>query len=159
MNQISQRDAIRIARELFSEAYAGPQPQWSWFVNAEPDSGVFGSIKDLTAEQASAEPSPGGRSIAAHVEHLRWSLETVNRTLRGEPWEPDWSASWTVQIVDDSQWQSLRAALRGEFEELLNALNDDLDVSDPRMLQGLFALAPHAAYHLGTIRQIARIVS
>jgi lactoylglutathione lyase len=156
MIPIPQGEAMRIARELISEAYAGPTPEWSWFVNTEPDSGVFGSIKNLTAEQASAEPSPGGRSIAAHVEHLRWSLETVNRTLRGEPWEPDWSASWTVQTVDDFQWQSLQAALRKEFEELRNTLNEDLDVSDPRMFQGLFALAPHAAYHLGTIRQIAR---
>lgn len=159
MSTFLRADMIRIARELFAEAYEGPADSWSWFVNAAPDAGVLGAIKPLTAAQASRTLTPGGRSIAAHAEHLRWSLDLVNRTIHGEPWNPDWSASWTVQEVTDEQWRTLRAALREAFNNLKTTLDHSPDLSDPMMLRGVFALAPHAAHHLGTIRVIAKLVA
>jgi hypothetical protein len=151
--------AIDIARTFFREAYAGAEGGASWFVSAEPDQGVLGTLSRITAAQASRAPAPGARSIAAHAEHLRWSLAAVNDTLRGEPWNPDWSASWSVQEVSESDWDALRAGLEGEFQRALEALEEDRDWSDPMMLTGVCALAPHAAYHLGAIRQIQRAVA
>lgn len=158
MNELPVDAALQIARDLFAEAYEGPKAEWTWFTNTQPDSGVFGSIKSLTAQQASQRLTPNAPSIAAHVEHLRWSLAAVNRTMRGEPWNPDWSESWAVQIVDESQWRELQANLRQEFDTLKAALDAEPAVTDPNMLQGLFALAPHAAYHLGAIRQVTKSV-
>lgn len=149
-------ETIRIARELFAEAYEGPAEGWSWFVNAAPDAGVLGTIEGLTTDQASRALAPGGRSIAAHTEHLRWSLDLTNRTIHGEPWNPDWSQSWTVQEVTDERWEALRAGLRRAFEELRSTLDETQELTDPMMLRGVFALAPHAAHHLGTIRAMAK---
>jgi hypothetical protein len=148
-------DVVAVARELVAEAYEGPAPQGSWFVSPRPDAGLFGTVGRLTAERASRPSRPGGPSVAAHVEHLRWTLERVNATLGGAPWEPDWSASWSVSEVDDAAWDELRSALRREFDRLHAALAGAPDVSDPLVLRGLLALAPHAAYHLGAIRQLA----
>lgn len=150
--------AIDIARTLFREAYLGAEGGASWFVSTEPGQGVLGTLSRITAAQASRAPAPGARSIAAHAEHLRWSLAAVNGTLRGEPWNPDWSASWGVQEVDAARWDELRATLKREFEALLAAL-DRAEPTDPMQLTGICALAPHAAYHLGAIRQIQQAVA
>lgn len=150
---------FQMVRTLFTEAYEGERDEGgTWFVNNARDAGVFGVIDALSAETASSTLGNGGRTIAAHVEHLRWSLANVNGVMRGEPWQPDWSASWTVQEVDDSQWNELRATLRGEFEALSQALAKPIEISDPMMLLGAMALAPHAAHHLGTIRLMARLL-
>lgn len=159
MSTIGQADMIRITRELFAEAYEGPAEGWSWFVNAAPDAGVLGTIEGLTAAQASRALAPGGRSIAAHTEHLRWSLDLTKRTIHGEPWNPDWSKSWTVQEVTDERWEALRTGLRRAFNDLKTTLEDPPGLTDPMMLRGVFALAPHAAHHLGTIRTMAKLAT
>ena len=149
-------EVTTIARELVVEAYEGPQPHGSWFTSTSTDAGLFGTIAGLTAEVASRPSRPGGPSIAAHVEHLRWTLELVNATTRGAPWQPDWSASWSVSSVDEGAWQTLVSEVVREFAELRSVLESDPDVSDPMMLRGVLALAPHAAYHLGAIRVLAK---
>jgi hypothetical protein len=148
-------DVMAVARELFTEAYEGPTPQGSWFVSARQDAGLFDTVGRVTARRASRPSRPGGPSIAAHVEHLRWSLERVNATVAGAPWQPDWSESWSVSEVDDAAWDELRSALRREFDQLRATLEGTPDVSDPMILRGLVALAPHAAYHLGAVRLLA----
>lgn len=147
---------LDIARELFSEAYDGALGDATWFVNHGPGAGVFGAIDGLSAAQASAVPNGCDRSIAAHVEHLRWSLANVNAVARGGAWNPDWSASWSVQAVDDAQWDDLRAALRREYELVCDAMSAMPAASDRMMLTGLLAMAPHAAHHLGTIRTMVK---
>lgn len=153
---IPMSEVTTIARELVVEAYEGPQPHGSWFTSTSTDTGLFGTVAGLTAETASRPSRPGGPSIAAHVEHLRWTLELVNATIRGAPWQPDWSASWSVGSVDEAAWQTLRSEVVREFTELRSGLESDPDVSDPMMLRGVLALAPHAAYHLGAIRVLAK---
>lgn len=149
-------EVIAIARDFVAEAYEGPQPQGSWFASHDAGAGLFGTLANLTADTASRPSRPGGPSIAAHVEHLRWSLANVNATIRGAAWQPDWSASWSVNSVDDDAWQTLRQEVARAFDELRTALERDPDVSDPMMLRGVLALAPHAAYHLGTIRVLVK---
>ena len=148
-------EVMAVAREFVIEAYEGPSPQGSWFTSPGADAGLFGTIADLTAERASRPSRPGGPSIAAHVEHLRWTLELVNATIRGAPWQPDWGASWSLSAVDEPAWQALRSQLQREFAELRQALDGSPDASDPMVLRGILALAPHAAYHLGAIRLLA----
>jgi hypothetical protein len=149
------RDVIGVARELFEEAYEGARESGSWFVTPAPDAGLFATIAPLDAERASRPSRPGGPTIASHVEHLRWTLAQVNATLRGEGWQPDWSASWTVREVDEAAWNDVRAELRREFDALRARLQELTRVEDPMQLRGILALAPHAAYHLGALRQIA----
>lgn len=140
--------------ELFSEAYTGPNHAYTWFIDNKPGSGLFGTLAPLSAEAASEE-GPSGATIAAHTEHLRWSLAYANAFARGEVPEGGWSESWSLRVVDAAAWDELRAALRCEFETLLEAIKRQEDFSDLQMLIGIMALVPHAAYHLGAVRQLA----
>ncbi len=140
---------------LFSEAYAGPpDPKTTWFIDNEPDSGILGLIKGVPASEASwsSNNNQPGTSIAAHVEHLRWSLANANRALEGEPYNGSWKESWNTLMVDEDAWDRLRDDLRREFETLAEGMQRQRDLPDDH-LTGVMALVPHAAYHLGTIRQ------
>jgi hypothetical protein len=131
--------------ELFLEAYLGKTKAYTWFT---------GTLDGVSAEAASR--SLGGASVAAHAEHLRWSLALANAFARGEEPQADWSESWSVDRVDTEAWERLRAELRREFETLSAALETlALDTLDAPTLTGILALAPHAAYHLGAVRQMA----
>ena len=142
---------------LFTEAYAGPpDPSATWFTDNVPDSGVLGIIRGVTAREASTSVDNTGNrgtTIAANVEHLRWTLANANATLRGADYNPDWKESWALLDADETAWDNLRAALNTEFETLRIAIRQQEDLSGD-FLNGVLALIPHAAYHLGTIRQM-----
>lgn len=161
MNSIPATTIIKAITELLSEAYAGPKEASStWFIDNEPNSGIFGLLESVTAEEAtmrvdgSDEP---GALIAGNVEHLRWSLEQINTVMRGEPWEAKWEESWEWLDLDAAGWDLLREALRSEYEVLRQALMKQEDLAEQYLIGGI-AMIAHAAYHLGTIRQlIARV--
>lgn len=143
--------------DLLTEAYAGPpDPRATWFVDNAPDAGIFGILAGITAQEASTPVDSrgnAGSTIAAHAEHLRWSLANANATFRGEPWNPDWSESWRTIRTSPSEWDWLRDDLRRQFENLRDAIQAQEELSG-EVLNGVIALIPHAAYHLGTIRQM-----
>lgn len=139
--------------ELLSEAYTGPNHAYTWFIGNEPGSGLFGTLDALSAEDASRAQAHGS-TIAAHTEHLRWGLAHANAFARGEVPAGSWAESWSVRVVDEAAWRTLRAESKKEFKTLYAALQKQEDFSDPQTLTGIMALVPHAAYHLGTIRQM-----
>ncbi len=143
--------------ELLTEAYAGPpNPSSTWFIDNEPDSGILGILAKVSAEEASL-PVDGagnpGSTIAANAEHLRWSLANSNAALRGEPFTGKWAESWHLIKADPEEWDRLCSELRNEFETLRTAIQNQQDLPG-EYLNGVLALLPHAAYHLGTIRQM-----
>jgi hypothetical protein len=151
-------DAILV---LLTEAYAGPpDPHQTWFIDNEPDSGILGLLAKISAAQASHSvdgSSLPGSSIAANTEHLRWSLANANRALRGEPYQGNWHESWHLQTVDEAQWQQIRQALYTEFEDLRDGLKQQAELPGDYLL-GVLAMVPHAAFHLGVMRQmLARV--
>ena len=76
----------------------------------------------------------------------------ANAAIRGEPLG-DWKESWRLLYADDAEWDRLRSALRSEFGTLRGALQSQANLPE-QYLTGILALLPHAAYHLGTIRQM-----
>jgi hypothetical protein len=142
--------------DLLTEAYIGPaDPSSTWFVDNEPDSRILGIIKGISASEASmsVDGSGGtGSTIASNVEHLRWSLASMNAVIRGES-QGDWSKSWQLKIVGKVEWDRLRNALQTEFETLRQALENQTDLPE-EYLTGLLSLLPHAAFHLELIRQM-----
>jgi hypothetical protein len=147
--------------ELLSEAYLGPpDPSSTWFIDNEPNSGILGIVEMVTAEEASksiySNDAPGS-TVAANVEHLRWSLAMANGALRGKPYGGKWEESWALVRVDEAAWDGLRGALRAEFEALCTGLEQQEDLPGD-YLKGVLGLLPHAAYHLGTIRQMVERV-
>lgn len=140
---------------LFSELVDGTPPAGGFVLN-RGDRGLLASLDRLSAAAASVA-APGGASIAAHVEHLRYGLSLMNRWAAGEnPFhDADWSASWRTTEVSDAAWARLRAELGDETHRWLAALGESRDVSELEM-KGVVGSVAHLAYHLGAIRQIDR---
>jgi len=157
MTNLSSTAVINSIVYLLTEAYAGPpDPSSTWFIDNEPDSGVLGIVANVSAAEASKSVDGSGESgttIAANVEHLRWSLSMMNAAVRGENFEGKWKESWRLLTVDNASWDALRNELRAEFEMLCQDLQAQTDLPE-QYLTGTLALLPHAAYHLGTIRQM-----
>jgi hypothetical protein len=158
MNALPISDLTRSLAELLKEAYNGPAQDNSptWFNDNDRNAGFFGQINPLTDIQASISADDTGNpgtTVASHTEHLRWSLANVNATLRGEPYQSNWSESWKVLTVTGQEWELLRKNLREEVDQIVEAIQKQEELQGP-YLNGLLALIPHAAYHLATVRQI-----
>jgi hypothetical protein len=138
---------------LFRELVEGADEKAAWILNPK-DPGLLRSLDTLTATAASMV-APSGSSIAAHVDHLRYGLELLNRWSRGEnPFDDaDYAASWRQLAVSDEQWTALREQLRGEARSWLDVLAKPRALDDIEMA-GVVASVAHRAYHLGAIRQI-----
>jgi hypothetical protein len=157
MSTIESTVLLEAIGELLREAYEGPvNPEGTWFIDNQPDAGLLALLEGVSAAEASTsvDGSGGaGSTIAANVEHLRWSLANANGAMRGEAYQPDWSTSWNLVRADEAEWGRLRQALRSEFETMRRALEAGPELHDD-YLKGVLGLIPHAAYHLGIIRQM-----
>jgi hypothetical protein len=156
MNTLSSMTVLNSVVELLTEAYAGPpDPSTTWFIDNAPNSGVLGMLEEVSALEASKSvdgSGEAGTTIAAHTEHLRWSLAMMIAAIRGEPLGA-WKESWRLLYADAAEWERLRSSLRAEYETLQEALKSQTDLPE-EYLTGLLALLPHAAYHLGVMRQM-----
>jgi hypothetical protein len=139
---------------LLSEALYGSAGK-GYFLNPN-DRGLLASLDHLSAQTASARPD-GRSSVASHVEHLRYSLELLNRTAPGRnPWaQADWADAWTHQHVNDEQWLALRSALATEAKAWLHAMSHSPSWDESAIAIAVSSI-PHLAYHLGAIRQLAQ---
>ncbi|HEX9107885.1 MAG TPA: hypothetical protein VF832_11665, partial [Longimicrobiales bacterium] len=120
------------------------------------DAGLLSALDRLTATAASA--TPGGASIAAHADHLRYGIGLLNRWAAGEaaPWEgADWTISWKKQVVTEEEWRTLRQELRREASAWREALRTVRQANDVELGWVVGSVA-HVAYHMGAIRQIDR---
>jgi hypothetical protein len=148
----------KVLLELFSEAYDGPSKGYTWFIDNAPKSGMLGTLEDITSEEASRTFTESGSSIAAHTEHIRWSLALSNAYMRGEQPKTPWSESWLVKTVTGDEWNTLRSNLRTEYETLRQGIEKQQDFSDEQILTGAFGFVAHAGYHLGSIRQMKKLL-
>lgn len=73
-----------IIAELFSEAYDGPNHAYTWLIDNAAGSGVLGTLETISVEEASTPMRENGTTVAAHAEHLRWSLALADAYARGE---------------------------------------------------------------------------
>ncbi|MHC4222405.1 MAG: DinB family protein, partial [Planctomycetota bacterium] len=137
---------------LLAELFHGPAETECWILDGGTRMDLFGTLDGLDARQASARPVPGHASVAGHANHLRFSLELLNRWSRGEnPFlDVDWQSSWSVQSVTDEEWRQLLAALRAEADAWQAALPRPREW-DRIELTGAMASAAHVAYHLGVV--------
>lgn len=143
---------------LFSELIDGPADQ-CYMLNMG-DRGLLRSLDALSAAAASTIPPQGGASIAAHVDHVLYGLQLLNRWVAGEenPWrDADWTASWKRTTVDDAEWAALRERFRAEARRWREALAKARELEGIE-LNGAIASIAHLAYHFGAIRQIDRSI-
>jgi hypothetical protein len=144
---------------LFRELTEGPSPDGAYMLNPG-DPGLLRSLDRLSAEAASKPAVPGSASIAAHVDHLCYGLDLMNRWNDGEsnPWSSaDWTASWRRTTVTETEWAALRDRLGDATRRWSQALQTPRTMSLLE-LNGVIASIAHLAYHLGAIRQIDRSI-
>ena len=151
-------DVPLVLRHLFSELTAGAPSGGGAYVLNSGDLGLLGSLDRVSAADASRALN-GGATIAAHAQHLRYGLSLMNRwaTAGGNPFaDAKWDEAWIVSSVDEEHWQEIRRGLRDESQRWLRALGSPREVTRSE-LTGMVASIAHLAYHLGAIRQIARV--
>jgi hypothetical protein len=150
------RDSIDM---LLQEAYEGPpDPQSTWFVNNDPDGGVLGTVRHLTAAQAWFKPDGLAHSVAEHVAHILFSLNHVSKCAAcGDRIEADWNSSWDVGPVDEAHWQLLQRQLRESHLRMRMWVHADESFASKESIALLVGAIAHTAYHLGAIRQIAAL--
>ena len=149
-----------IVKGLLGEAYEGVDPgKPVWFSDSGEHSGLFRTLERLSPELASKPLLEGGTTIAAHTEHLRWSLALTNAFARGEPpAKIDWAESWTVRTVDSSTWKDLRNRLAAEYQTVVTHMPPQPDLSNPMFVTSAVAMVAHSAYHLSAIRQMLTVL-
>jgi hypothetical protein len=148
-------DISNVVLKLLDDLITGSKREGSWILNPE-DPGLLESLNGLSAAQASEAPN-GGSSIASHVEHLRYGLELLNRSSRGEdPFEnANFSASWDCGAVSSEEWAARRKALADEAHSWRAAIErPDNSIEFAYMISSVV----HLAYPLGAIRQINRSI-
>ena len=143
---------VSLLTRMLREAFEGPPGPWTYFTDTSSGTGVFGTIGGLGAAAASRPGGPGGTTIAGHVHHLTSSVALSTKGLRGEPTSRDRSRSWTVSVVDEAAWATLRTRLREEYDRLVVAVEMHARWDEDALGVAIGALA-HTAYHLGAIRQ------
>src|SRR5262245_44653361 len=97
---------------LLRELVHGTAPNEGYILNSG-DVGLIRSLEGLSAEEASKPARAGGASIAAHVDHLRYGFELLNRWSQGElPFaDADYGTSWHNGTVSPGEWKARRTAL------------------------------------------------
>jgi hypothetical protein len=146
-------------KTLLSELVDGP-PKDVCFVLNPGDPGLLRSLDRLTAEDASRLSPEGGASIAAHVDHVCYGFDVLNRWLDGEAdafEKADYSPSWTRTTVTDVEWTNLRQRLEHQVRKWLDVLHL-VDADEQIQVTGSIAIITHLGYHLGAIRQINRSI-
>lgn len=138
--------------QLLKETFEGPPPAVpSAFLNK--GTGLFQTLDGITANVASAEARPGGSTIAAHVEHVRFYLVVHYNLLQGSREHIDWDESWRIKKVGPTEWDDLKQGLRRAYSTLTEYFKavetwgeDEIGVA--------MAVISHTAFHLGAIRQL-----
>jgi hypothetical protein len=157
MSELTISTVIEAFNILITEAYAGPpDPRGTWFVDNDANAGILSLLDSINAQEASTSVDGSGKAgstIASNAEHLRWSVANANATFRGAPYQPNWSESWLLVEADEEKWSRLRQDLRAEFEALRELVSQQTALPGEYLL-GVLAMVPHAAFHLGVMRQM-----
>ncbi|GAA0609387.1 hypothetical protein GCM10009001_28540 [Virgibacillus siamensis] len=142
-------------RQIVKETFEGPPSGGSMFTESRPNSGLFGTLDQLTANEASI--AVNATTVAAHADHTRFYLWGTNAILKdGKQPKMDWGESWKINSVNEKQWNRIKEELRSEYVTLLEAL----DVTEWNKLLAIeiSGSLAHSAYHLGAMRQMLKAI-
>ena len=146
---------IKPLLDILQELYIGVNNNApTWVIDSNPGEGFTATLKTITAKQASMPLVHGGSTVAAHEEHLRWSINYALEFYKGNTPPTNWEESWKLRKVDEEEWSKLQQDLLEAYSQLKEALEKVQDWSNPALIKGTLALLPHAAYHLGSIKQM-----
>ena len=116
--------------------------------------GFFGTLEGISSEAASTEFH--GTTIAAQTEHAKFYLDRLCDFMSGRNEKVNWEDSWLIETVNESEWDALRASVKTAYENTLRCVAS-VEEWNERSLGMAVGMVAHSAYHLGAIRQIAKI--
>ena len=154
MVTVNAPDFISNFFDLFKETFEGTGGASSHFIDPKGGS-LFETLERIAPELASKKWA--GSSIAAHCEHTRYYLRILPEFMRDENPKTDWPGSWQKSQVDALEWQALQTALRSEYESVMQFLQG-VQTWDDEMIGGGLSMLAHTSYHLGAIRQLAKML-
>ena len=117
--------------------------------------GVFDTLEKLSAEDVSREVNH--TTIAAQIEHAKFYLDRLCEFMNGRTEKVNWEQSWLIETVNETEWNALRDAVRGSYENVLRTFAE-IETWSPDKIGEAIAIIAHTAYHLGAIRQMAKAV-
>jgi hypothetical protein len=143
---------------IFREAFEGIQPgaEGTYFV--EGSEALLPIVRGMPANEASKRIGGTLNSVAAHARHAAYFVSLMNATARNEEVVPDWDSSWSVQEVDEPAWDAIRSDLESEFRELMEHVEAGRVPRNQEEMDYMMMQLAHAAYHLGSIRQLAEVL-
>jgi hypothetical protein len=119
---------------------------------------LFETLATIDAETASLRYSPHCSTLAAQVNHTRFYLDVVLRSMRdNDNTRADWDSSWNVGAVNEEEWAGLVVGLRASYEAV-HAFTTGLDSWAETSVGDVMAIIAHSAYHLGEIRQALAVI-
>ena len=116
------------------------------------------TLAATSATEASRALVPGGTTIAAHVAHAAYFLETFERTIMNVHHERDWPGSFQPAVVDEAAWQATQDRFHAVASRVAALIRGN-PRWQPEHVRGALVNLAHLAYHLGAVRQIARVVA
>ena len=140
---------------LLREAVNDPVVPYRMLTDHE---GLLETLSGVSDDEAVREINPGdtASSIAAHVEHLRFSFVVWERWLQGSREAVDWARSWIG--VSAEAWSDLVARFEERFRSLVTTI-ESVELDTPENVGAALAVTNHLSYHIGMIRQKIRCVS
>lgn len=149
---INKDDFLKSVLFLLRETFEGsPEGQPSAYLDRGV--GIFSTLDNLSAEQVSRDAH--GNTIAAHTEHAKFYLDRLCESMKGKSEKINWEQSWLIETVNDEEWDALRGAVRKSYENTLRTFAE-IETWDERKPGEAVAVIAHTAYHLGSIRQMAK---
>lgn len=140
--------------DLLEELYIGSAGKHTWVIDQKPGYGFSKTIEQIDAKQASTPIVKGGSTIAAHTAHLTYSIGIALEFFEDKMPNADWPGSWKTKQVNEEEWKKLQQDLLKAYQDLKKAITERKDWTNQQFNQGTLALLPHAAYHLGAIKQL-----
>jgi hypothetical protein len=154
MRTIAEEDFTGNLFTLLKETFEGPPPKTS-AAFLDQGCGLFQTVEQLTAEDASRPAVPGGTTVAAHCAHVKFYLDVLHRYAQGPIEQADWKQSWLVQTVSAEEWEALKRELRAAYDTVFEALRSAESWGE-RNVGAAMAIIAHTAYHLGAVRQLLK---
>lgn len=157
MRSIAEEDFTKSLFFLLRETFEGPPPATA-SAYLDQGGGLFQTLDDVTAEDASRSVRPGAPTVAGHCAHVKFYLSVLHRYVQGSDEQADWKQSWLVRAVSPEEWEALKRELREAYDAVAEALRS-VEGWGERHIGGAMAAVAHTAYHLGAVRQLVRMIT
>jgi hypothetical protein len=140
------REIISLFEETFEKVHGA---------NLDRGTSLFETLDGLDAAAASREIPGIAETVAGHVNHAIFYIAVLEEYITDKrSGKTDWSESWQVKTVDDTQWKALKARLRQEYSGLLRFIGEIGEWDNGDYFGGTLSILAHCSYHLGAIRQL-----